>query len=253
MPQHILSDLVAYLDDFLSVADVPDASRALNGLQVDNSGRVSHVAAAVDACQATIDRAGAIGADLLLVHHGLFWRGLEPLTGRHGRRVRALLEHDVALYASHVPLDCHPDVGNNAVLARDLGLTETEPFGDYDGMAIGIAGAWDGSLEDLARALADRLGADSHVIAKGPRRLRRVGIVTGGASSLLRQARDAGIDTFITGEGPHHTFFDAEEWGLNLIYAGHYATETVGVQALAAHLQDRFDLPWDFIDHPTGL
>lgn len=242
-----------HLADYLRIPEVPDDRRALNGLQVANSGTVTRIAAAVDACQATIDAAARQGADLLLVHHGLFWGGLEPLTGRHGRRVRRLMEADLALYSAHLPLDCHPEVGNNAVLARDLGLEDPRPFGTYEGIEIGFAGRWTGSLGDLAARLTERLGVEPHVIAKGPERVTRVGVVTGGASGLLREARDAGIDTFITGEGPHHTFFDAEEWGLNVIYGGHYATETVGVRALAAHLEREFDLPWDFIDHPTGL
>lgn len=248
-----LSELDRYLGDYLRIAVTPDNPRALNGLQVANTGSVSRIAAAVDACQATIDQAAERGADLLLVHHGLFWGGLEPLTGRHGRRVRRLIEADVALYAAHLPLDCHPDVGNNAVLARDLGLADLEPFGTYEGIEVGWAGRWTGALDDLTGRIAERLGVRPRVIAKGPERVARVGIVTGGASGLLREARDAGIDTFLTGEGPHHTFFDAEEWGLNVIYAGHYATETVGVQALAAHLEQEFGLPWEFIDHPTGL
>ena len=248
-----LETLSRYLDSYLRTHEIPDDERALNGLQVENSGIVDRVAVAVDACQATIDGAADRGANLLLVHHGLFWRGLEPLTGRHGKRVRALMRHDLALYSAHLPLDCHPEVGNNAVLARALGLTQLAPFGRYERIEIGVAGETSASREELVTQLANLLGAEPRVIAAGPMRPRRVAVVTGAASSLLKDALEAGIDTFITGEGPHHTFFDAEEWGLNLIYGGHYATETIGVRALGRHLEERFGTPWDFIDHPTGL
>jgi dinuclear metal center YbgI/SA1388 family protein len=208
---------------------------------------------AVDACQASVDAAVVRNADFLIVHHGLFWGGLQRLTERFGRRVRTLIQHDVALYSAHLPLDCHAEVGNNAVLAGDLGIESPVPFGRYLGIEIGVVGGLDVPLSELADRVAARLGAVPRVIAKGPARTRRVAIVTGGASDLIPEARDRGVDTFITGEGPHHTFFDAEEWGLNLVYAGHYASETVGVQALGEHLRDRFDIEFEFFDHPTGL
>lgn len=248
-----LTELTDYLDRYLNVAGVPDDRRALNGLQVENSGSVERVAVAVDACQAAIDGAAAIGADFLLVHHGLFWAGLERIVGRHARRVRALLEHDLALYGVHIPLDCHPDVGNNAVLARDLGLQNAEWIGDYDGVSICVAGDLETTREALVGRLAERLNTTPHVVATGPDAVRRVAIVTGAGSSMLAAAREADVDTFITGEGPHHVYFDAEESGMNLILAGHYATETVGVQALARHLEEQFGLPWSFVDHPTGM
>lgn len=248
-----LTAVTTYLDGYLRITEVQDEPQALNGLQVENAGLVRRVAAAVDACQATIDDAAWRQADLLLVHHGLFWAGLQPLTGRHWRRVRRLLEADVAVYAAHIPLDLHPEVGNNTVLARMLGLTETQSFGDYRGQAIGIAGRVTTTREALVAQVAELLPTTPHVMPYGPERLDRVGIISGGAGNMIAQAKDAGLDTFITGEGAHHTHFDAEEWGMNVIYAGHYATETVGVQALAAHLEARFGLPWEFIDHPTGL
>ncbi len=248
-----LADLVQYLDAYLRVADMPDAANAVNGLQVENAGSIGRVLAAVDACQATIDAAAAREQTLLLVHHGLFWSGLEPIRGRHGRRIRALIRGDVALYAAHLPLDVHPEVGNNAVLAARLGIAEPEPFGAYQGIPIGVAGRLAMGRDELVDRLHQVLGADPFLIPAGPQRVHRVGVVTGGAGGMIGQARDAGLDTFITGEGAHHTYFDAEEWGLNVIYAGHYATETVGVQALSAHLETRFGLPWAFVDHPTGL
>jgi len=248
-----LTALVSYLDGYLQVADVPDAPAAVNGLQVANAGTVSRVAAAVDLCEATVRMAAERGADLLLVHHGLFWGGLQPLTGRAYRRVAGLIAHNIALYSAHLPLDLHPDVGNNAVLARQLGVSLRGEFGEEFGVRIGRWGEIDVSRHALERQLAALTGSAPRLMAFGPERVRRVGIVTGAGGSMIAQAAAAGLDTFITGEGPHHTFFDAEELKLNVFYAGHYATETVGVKALAGHLHDRFHLPWTFLDHPSGL
>jgi dinuclear metal center YbgI/SA1388 family protein len=248
-----VGELVQYLDAYLRIPDTPDDPRALNGLQVENSGVLGPVFGAVDASQAAIDAAASAGAHLLIVHHGLFWGGLEPLRGRLGRRVRALHLGDVALYAAHLPLDCHPEVGNNPVLARMLGLTDVVPFGRTLGIDIGVAGTFAGSLDELTRRVSQALGQSPRVIAKGPGRVERMAIVTGAASEMLAECRDRSIGTFITGEGPHHSFFDAEEWGLNLVYAGHYASETVGVRALGEHLRQRFSLEFRFFDHPTGL
>jgi dinuclear metal center YbgI/SA1388 family protein len=260
-----LSAVVAYLDDYLRVREVPDERNAVNGLQVENAGLVGGIVAAVDASQATIDgviaeaagRGGA--APLLLVHHGLLWEGNVPLTGRRYRRVAALLEHDIPLYSAHIPLDLHPTVGNNVVLAERLGLAVEGWFGDYKGVPLGVWGhaptrlmPRDALLAEVNHALGTA-AAGARMIAGGPERTARVGIITGGAGSMIAAAREAGLDTFITGEGAHHTYFDAVEWGLNVIFAGHYATETLGVQALASHLAEHFDLDWEFHDHPTGL
>jgi dinuclear metal center YbgI/SA1388 family protein len=248
-----LRDITVHLDAYLRIAEVADAGHALNGLQVENAGTVSKVAVAVDACQVTIDASAEHDADLLLVHHGLFWAGLEPLTGRHGRRVRSLVRHNIALYSAHIPLDLHPEVGNNVVLARLLGLDDPEPFGDYLGQQIGVKGTLPASRTALVDTLRDLLGVEPRVIPGGPDDVRCVGIITGGGGTMIRTAVEAGVDTFITGEGAHHTYFDAEEAAINVIYAGHYATETVGVKALAQHLEHEFGLPWVFLDHPTGL
>jgi dinuclear metal center YbgI/SA1388 family protein len=193
------------------------------------------------------------GVDMLLVHHGLFWSGLQPLTGRGYRRVADLIAHDIALYSAHLPLDLHPDVGNNAVLARQLGVVLRGEFGETYGVRIGVWGDVDVPRTALERELSGVLGVPPRVLAFGPELVRRLGIVTGAAGSMIAQAAAAGLDSFVTGEGAHHTFFDAEELGVNVFYAGHYATETVGVKALAEHLRSRFDLPWTFLDHPTGL
>jgi dinuclear metal center YbgI/SA1388 family protein len=263
-----LVEVVAYLDEYLRVREIPDEAHAVNGLQVENSGSVAGIVAAVDAAQATIDGvvggARSEGGDssgprLLLVHHGLFWDGNVAVTERRYRRLSSLIRHDVAVYSAHIPLDLHPEVGNNVVLAERLGVEVEGWFGDYKGSALGVWGyapprcaTRDALVAELNRALGT-FTSGARLIAGGPERVSRIGIITGGAGSMIAAAREAGLDTYVTGEGAHHTYFDAVEWGLNVIYAGHYATETLGVQALASHLADRFDLDWEFHDHPTGL
>ncbi|MEX0692232.1 MAG: Nif3-like dinuclear metal center hexameric protein [Gemmatimonadales bacterium] len=249
-----LGELVAALDVQLRVVDVPDHPNALNGLQVD-AGRqaVSKVAVAVDACLATIEAAAKSGAEVLIVHHGLFWGGAQPITGRHGLRLRRLIESGISLYSAHLPLDLHPELGNNAILARELGLTDLTPFGTFEGNRIGFGGAADVTLVELANCLTRAVGATPRVIATGPERVRRVAVVTGGGSSCLKEAVDEGYDTLVTGEAPHHAYFDAEEWQTNLVLGGHYATETIGVKALGRHIETQFGVPWVFLDHPTGL
>jgi dinuclear metal center YbgI/SA1388 family protein len=249
-----LADVAAYLDAYLRVREVPDSDEALNGLQAQNdSGIVARIVAAVDASLATIE--GTPPGALLLVHHGLFWDGNVPLTGRRYRRVRALLNRDIALYSAHIPLDVHAEVGNNHELARLIGLRELEPFDLYRGTPIGVQGVLNGDLhrDALLARVEQVLGSGAKLIPGGPAQVRRVGIITGGAGDRIRAAAQAGLDTFLTGEGPHHTYFDATELGVNAIFAGHYATETIGVKALAEHLSTRFGIPWEFHDHPTGL
>lgn len=255
-----LAELVAYLDEYLRPREVPDDPNALNGLQVENSGTIHRIVAAVDASQETIDGLPtASPGTLLLVHHGLFWDGNRPVSQRRYRKLKALFDRDAALYSSHIPLDLHPVVGNNAVLAGRLGLTDTEWFGQYKGVNIGVAGTAPAQLssrEAVVAAVAGALGVAAEairLIPGGPAQVRKIGVITGGAGSAIGQAFAAGCDTYITGEGAHHTYFDATELGVNVLYAGHYATETVGVQALAKHLHEKFGLPWEFHHHPTGM
>ena len=248
-----LSELVHYLDDYLALGDVPDYPGALNGLQVDGPGPVRKVAVAVDAAEATITRAIETGAELLLVHHGLFWDGNRPVTGRRYRRLAPLLKAGVAVYSAHLPLDAHPEVGNNAVLARALGIDIQGRFGAHEGVELGVWGTLSLKREALCARLDDLLGRRVHMIAGGPERVSRVGVITGGGGSFVGAALAAGLDALVTGEGSHHTYFDATEGGLNLYYGGHYATETWGVRALGEHLAERFGVDWEFLDHPTGL
>lgn len=250
-----LFEVIEYLDDYLRIDEIADYEGALNGLQVENSGEVSAIVAAVDASQRTIDRvvAECEPGTLVLVHHGLFWDGNRPVSGRRYQRLRALIEHDIALYSAHLPLDVHPEVGNNAILAQMLGILDPVPFDEYRGTPIGAAGHLIMSRDELAHRLEESLGTKVHLIAGGPETTTRVGIITGGAGSRIGVAAAAGLDTFVTGEGAHHTTFDALEADINVIYAGHYATETVGVKALAEVLGGVFGLESRFHDHPTGL
>ena len=248
-----LDEVVDYLDRYLCVAEIPDFGNALNGLQVEGPGPVERVAVAVDATAASIDAAAADGAQLLLVHHGLFWDGHQPVTGRRYRRLRALFDAGLAVYAAHIPLDVHPEVGNNVVLARELGIELEGTFGDYRGIDLGVHGRLAVTRETLAARLDDLLDSRIKLIPGGPERLERVGVITGGGGSYAAAAAAAGLDALVSGEGNHHTYFEATESGLNLYYGGHYATETWGVKALAAHLEARFGVSWRFIDQPTGL
>lgn len=248
-----LDELVRYLDEYLRIASTPDYSGAVNGLQVEGTRPVRRVAVAVDAAQATVERAIEGGADLLLVHHGLFWDGNQPVTGRRYRRLKPLLDAGVAVYSAHLPLDAHPEVGNNAVLLRALGAEPLGSFGDYKGLALGVWGEVDLLREALCARLDEILGTRVKMVPGGPERVRRVGVITGGAGSMVPAAVAAGLDAFVTGEGAHHNYFDAEEGGINLFLGGHYATEVWGVRALAEHLQRTFGIEWFFIDHPTGL
>lgn len=250
-----LGDVVSYLDALLHITEIPDHDRALNGLQVENSGTVAGFVAAVDASQRTIELVvrGCPPGTMLLVHHGLFWDGNQPVRGRRYRRLKALFDHDVAVYGAHIPLDVHPEVGNNAVLARMLGILDPVPFDSYRGIPIGAAGHLIMSRDRLVAKLGELLGGRVHLIPGGPETTTRVGVITGAAGGRISAAAEAGLDTFVTGEGAHHTVFDALELGVNVLYAGHYATETVGVKALAERLGQQFGLPWEFHDHPTGM
>jgi dinuclear metal center YbgI/SA1388 family protein len=249
----LLGDIVRYSDDLLNVRLVHDAPEAQNGLQVANAGAVSRIAAAVDLCAATVQQAASDQADLLIVHHGLSWSRGASRVDVYLERFAELVRHDIALYSVHLPLDCHPDLGNAAVLARRLGITLRGPFGTWHGQAIGAWGELELDRDELGDRLGEVLGVAPRRLLFGPQGVRRVGVVTGAAASLMGQAAQAGLDTFVTGEGNHHTYFEAEELGLNVYYGGHYATETLGVKALAEHLSTKFGLPWMFLDHPTGL
>ncbi len=245
--------LVRHLDETLRTSEIADWSGAMNGLQLENDGSVSRLGAAVDATLPVIEKAIALGVDCLLVHHGLFWAGAQPIRGAWHRKLKLAIDANLAIYSSHLPLDLHPTLGNNARLISCLGLTDVRPFFPEKGQLIGLRGCGEIQRDTLSVLLEELLESRPHLAPGGPSIVREIGVVTGGAGAEIARAAAAGIDTFITGEGPHHSFGLAEELGVNLFYAGHYATETFGVKALAQHVAERFDLPWQFIDHPTGL
>jgi dinuclear metal center YbgI/SA1388 family protein len=253
MPTIALTRVIACCDRLLEIGEIEDWSGAVNGLQVENRGRVHRLAAAVDASPATVRMAVEAKADLLLVHHGLFWGPSHPWTGRRYELLRLLLDHDVAVYSSHLPLDVHPRLGNNARLCAALGFRQKQPFFLSRGGHLGFRVTRRMSRDDLVQRLETAVNGPVRLLPGGPDTCRSIGVVTGGAGAELKLAAEEGVDTFITGEGPHWTYAMAEDLGINVLYAGHYATETFGVRALAAHLAEKFKLPWVFLDHPTGL
>lgn len=248
-----LDDVVLAMDGWLQTGAIPDYPGAMNGLQLGSNGPVTRVACAVDACETVIDQAVDSGADLLLVHHGMFWSGARPVVGASFRKIRRAMAGGMAIYSSHIPLDVHPQLGNNIGLARAIGLDEPVPYFPWQGILLGLMGRADCLRENMAALLESAVGGRVHLCPGGPERIRQVGIITGGAGGEIATMADTGIDTFITGEGPHWSYTAAEELGLNVFYAGHYATETFGVKSLACRLEETFDLPWQFIDHPSGI
>jgi dinuclear metal center YbgI/SA1388 family protein len=248
-----LAAIVADCDKTLRTKAVNDHDGAANGLQMANRGTVSRIAATVDASLATVKLAVAAKADLLIVHHGLFWNPTHPWTGKKYELLQLLVENNLAVYSSHLPLDAHPRLGNNAQLCVALGLKKLKPFFLTHGQTIGFKSQTKISRNELAAKLERATGVRPKIIAGGKDICEKIGVVTGGAGGDLKLAAAEGIDTFITGEGPHWTYALAEELGLNVFYGGHYATETFGVQALAAQLSKKFKVPWTFLDHPTGL
>lgn len=253
------AELVQYLDDILETATISDYPNAVNGLQFDNSGRVSSIAASVDFSGKAVSAAAAARADLLLVHHGMFWSGAKPITGVSYNRVRALVENDIAVYSAHLPLDRHPQFGNNVLLSEELGLTPSGDFASFKGKSIGVRGECDVATGEIAQRVkgfaANHGGSVVTTPFEDTRRTTSWAICTGAGASAetLQEAVDTGIDTLIVGEGPHWTAVEAADVGLTIIYAGHYATETLGVTALGRHLAERYSLDFMTVNAPTGL
>ena len=254
-----LHECVVYLDEILATPDIPDYDQALNGLQLANQGTVSRVVAAVDFSQESVRQAIRAGADLLVVHHGMFWDEPKPIVASRYDRLHLAMTSNLAVYSSHLPLDLHSQLGNNVRLAHQLALNPEGRFGRFRSVDIGVSGPADLTTDDLlarVQAFARPLGTTVVCTPHPPeRRTRHWAIVTGAGASTdsLAEAASRDIDTLIVGEGPHHTAVAAQELGLVVIYAGHYATETLGVQALAAELARVFALPWSFVHVPTGL
>jgi dinuclear metal center YbgI/SA1388 family protein len=248
-----LSEIIEYADEYLRIREIEDWPNALNGLQIENSGRVTKIGAAVDISTRVLTEAAKKDLNLLLVHHGLFWPGLQPITRSLHRQIKLAFENDIALYSAHLPLDIHPKVGNNAQLARSLGLRSTTPFFEEKGQLIGLKVRSLFPRDKLVRELEKSLGGNVKAFTSGPKKTKTIGIITGGAGAEIYRVAEDNIDTFITGEAPHWAAVAAEELGMNLVLGGHYSTETFGVKALAAHLAERFNISWTFIDRPTGM
>ena len=254
-----LHELASFLDNTHDLEGVPDYSNAVNGVQVANFGAINGVATAVDFSTESVNGAINSGARLLLVHHGMFWGGVQPLTGHRHSRLWALLTHDVAVYSAHLPLDVHSEFGNNALLVKRLGLEANGGFAKYKTIDVGLCGSSNiptRLLAERAAALAEEVGG--RLVAtpfSGERLTRKWGVCTGAGadSETLREAAEKGLDTLIVGEGPHHTAVEARELGIAVLYAGHYATETLGVRALGEVLAQRFKISSIFVDIPTGL
>lgn len=254
MPRSIRrDDLVAYLDEYLRVAAIPDSSP--NGLQVEGAERVGRIAYAVDASVQGIRAAAREHADMLIVHHGLWWGRHEQIVGSMYKRIAALVRSRLSLYAAHLPLDCHPEVGNNVELCRLLGLTIEEPFGEYKGTMIGAVATLPRGKrrESFVASVESALETSATVLPFGPDRVRRIAVVSGGGGSLVEAAARAGCDTLLTGETSHAAFHPTREVGINVVFAGHYASETVGLWALERHLHERFRVSGVFIPAPTGF
>lgn len=259
MSEFSARDLAIFLDDLLAVPDTPDYPGALNGLQLDREGPVRRIAAAVDFSRATVEGAIGMGADLLIVHHGMFWGGNRRIVGPRYDQLRLTISCNIGVYSAHLPLDLHRQFGNNTLLARDLGLTPAAGFARFESIDIGLRGSVDASTQALLERVeifARPWGGQVRATSFPPdRRTHHWAMCTGaGASSdTIREALTLGVDTLIVGEGPHHTAVEARDNDLVVIYAGHYATETPGVQAVAAHVSSSFGLSWNFVHAPTGL
>lgn len=250
-----LTSIVRYLNELLTPSRYDDV--ALNGLQVESpSSEVTKVAVAVDSGLSVVEKAAQAGAGLLLVHHGLFWGKAEPITGAMGKKIAALLQGGCSLYASHLPLDAHREVGNGYELARFLGLTDLMDFCEYHGTPIGARGRFAAptTLENVVHTLSALSGAPKPLVLPfGKDSISSVGIVTGSGAFGVRQAAEAGLDLYVSGEPKHEVYHATKELGINAIFAGHYATETFGVRALARKLEKDFDLSTVFIDETSGI
>ncbi len=248
-----LDEVVKWLDGELKTSSIEDYPGAMNGLQLANTGEISRIIAAVDASLPVILAAAQGGPGLLIVHHGMFWQGAQPVTGAFYRKLKIAMDANLAIYSSHLPLDVHPEIGNNILMARAILLKEPKPFLDQKGFPIGVRGTWSGSRAELLSSLETALGGRVHLCAGGPENIYEVVIITGGAGSEVAKIAASGVDSFITGEGPHWSYPLAEELGINVFYGGHYATETFGAKALAEITSKRYSISWSFLDHPSGL
>jgi dinuclear metal center YbgI/SA1388 family protein len=244
--------LVSYLNELLDVSNIPDSS--CNGLQVEGALEIKKIALSVDACLGVYQKAVKEECQMALVHHGIIWGGLTSITGNIGRQIEYLLKNGLNLYAVHLPLDLHATMGNNIVIAESLGLMDIKPFGRYRGILIGFKGIAQKSMtcEDIGNAMQNAgLGGKFSILPFGKKENRTIAIVSGGGSDALNEAIDNNIDCFITGESLHWNHHAALEGKINVVYCGHYHTETGGVKALGKHIEKEFGVETVFIDEPT--
>ncbi len=246
-------ELVSFLNDYLQISAYPDKSS--NGLQVEGKEDVERVAFAVDTTLRTIERAVNGKADMLVVHHGMIWGGLNYITGIHYKRLKALIESGLNLYVAHLPLDAHPEVGNNVGLLRLLDLEPKGPFGEYKGLSIGFWGEFEEPqpIEKVAQIIAEKLDTTVRTYEFGRREIKTVGAISGAGAFALEEAHRKGIDLLVTGEFGHADYLTAIDLPQSVLVAGHYKTETLGVKALMEVVRERFGLDVFFIDEPTGL
>jgi dinuclear metal center YbgI/SA1388 family protein len=249
-----LQDLIAYLDQYL------DASRGRdygpNGLQVEGKEEVRKVVTGVSACHELFVRAREAGADAVLVHHGLFWEGMpRTLTGFQYRRVAELIRGEISLIAYHLPLDRHPELGNNALAGRAFGLADLEPFGLHEGLPIGFKGRFPEPIaaSELVFRCRRIYGQEPLAFLTGPDPVKSLGIISGGAQRELYDAIADGLDAYITGEVSEWVMNVSREAGIHYLAAGHYATERLGIRALGEHLAERFGIEAEFIDVPNPV
>ena len=250
-----LKELDSYFRSFLSIDELARTDISLNGVQVENSGDITCIAFAVDACMEVFRRAREAGAQMVFVHHGLFWGHEQSVTGNHYQRLKFLLDNNIALYAAHLPLDIHPELGNNVSLAKAAGLTDLEPFGEFRGIKVGIKGKFKTPLT-TAQVLSN-LGYDSYelltCLSFGKEKNITGAVITGGGEHDVDAAIDEDIDLYITGDAAHVVYHTCLENKINMISAGHYRTEVYGVQNVAKKVSDELNLKTLFIDVPTGL
>lgn len=247
------AQLVQYLNDYLQIDAIQDYGP--QGLQIEGRAEVNKIVGLVDAHQPCVEAALAHEADLMLVHHGIFWGDPKLLEGSYGRLVRTFMQNDLNLYAAHLALDAHQEVGNNAELARRLGVKVIDWWAETNGTLLAALAETSEhpTLDDLVARFEEKVGPVKLVLAHGPQQVQRVGILSGFGARHIEEAAALGCDTFLTGETSHAQYYDALNAGINVVYGGHYTSETVGVQALGRHLQERFDLDFEFVDLPTGL
>jgi len=247
------NELVQYLDTYLRISEIRDYGP--QGLQIEGKEEVNVIVGSVDAQQPCLEAALLHEADMIIAHHGIFWGPVQRLSGPFGRLVRSYMLPGVNLYAAHLALDAHPEVGNNVELARRLGLNVTDWWGEAQGTRIGVIGSTNGGVkfEYLLARFEQSVGTPCLVQPHGPRICNRVAILSGGGAPYLEQAAALGCDTIVTGETSHAHFYTAGNLGINVIYGGHYTTETVGIQALGLHLAERFGIEFHFVDLPTGI